>query len=81
MAANIQDQLKRAIQASGMTRYRLAKTSGVAAGVISHFMLGHRDVRLGTAARLAAILGVELVQTRKAPKGKATKRNGRKAGR
>jgi len=58
--ANIEDQLRRAILASGMSRYALAKQSGVSQGVISHFMNRNRGLTMETAAKLAAVLGLEL---------------------
>lgn len=62
----IDDALKAAIRKSGLTHYALGKAAGVAPSVIDRFMLdpgeGGRggDLRLSTAARLAAALGLEL---------------------
>lgn len=57
--------LRRAIKASGLTHYALAKMTGVQASQIDRFMLPaddprHRDLRLATAARIAAMLGLVL---------------------
>lgn len=62
----LDEALKAAIRKSGLTHYALGKAAGVAPSVIDRFMLdpaeGERggDLRLSTAARLAAALGLEL---------------------
>ena len=63
---SIDDVLKAEIRKSGLTHYALGKAAGVSPSVIDRFMLdpgaGERggDLRLSTAARLAAALGLEL---------------------
>lgn len=57
--------LRKAIRSCGLTHYALAKSAGVQASQIDRFMMPaddprHRDLRLGTASRIAAILGLEL---------------------
>lgn len=59
--AQINDQLRKAIEKSGLTYYKLAQESGVDQVVISRFVNRERDLRLETAARLAAALGLTLV--------------------
>ncbi len=44
----------------GLSGYRLAKLSGVAAAMISRFARGERTVTLTTAAKLAKALGLRL---------------------
>ena len=56
----ITDTLKAAIKASGLTHYALAKVTGVTAGQLDRFMSGERDLRLASAAAVAAALGLEL---------------------
>ena len=63
--AGISDQLRRAISKSGETYYALAQRTGVDAVVISRFVNGERDLRLETAAKLAAGLGLELLQRKR----------------
>ena len=58
--ARINDQLRKAIEKRDESYYALAKRSGVDAVVISRFVCGERDLRLDTAAKLAAALGLEL---------------------
>lgn len=43
----------------------LARASGVAASVVRRFLAGQRDLRLETAERLAASLGLVLVEPRR----------------
>jgi hypothetical protein len=55
----------KAIKASGMTHYAIGKAAGVAPCVIDRFMHPaddprHRDIRLETAAKIAAVLGIIL---------------------
>jgi len=57
--------LRKAIKASGLTHYALAKEAGVQASQLDRFMMPaddprHRDLRLGTAAKIAAVLGLGL---------------------
>lgn len=54
------DVLKRAVEESGVTRYRIASDTGVPATVIMRFMRGDTSLRLDKADRLAAYLGLRL---------------------
>ena len=56
----IDSALKAAIAKSGLTHYALAKVTGVTAGQLDRFMSGERDLRLSSAAAIAAALGLEL---------------------
>ena len=62
----IDDALKAAIKKSGLTHYALGKEAGVAPSVIDRFMVeagsGERggDLRISTAAKIAAAMGLEL---------------------
>lgn len=58
--ARINEQLRKAIEKRDESYYALAKRAGVDAVVISRFVCGERDLRLETAAKLAAALGLEL---------------------
>ena len=61
----VSDVLRDAIEQSGLTHYRLAKLVGTTPPVVTRFVTGERDLRLGTAAKLAEVLGLELVKKRK----------------
>ncbi len=57
----IDEQLRAALAESKLSAYALAKESGVDAAVLSRFLSGERDITLGTAAKLAHVLGLTLV--------------------
>jgi hypothetical protein len=61
----IDSTLRKAIKASGQTHYAIGQKAGVAPSQIDRFMMPaddprHRDLRLTTAARIAAALGMGL---------------------
>lgn len=58
-SAMITNQLRAAIQQSGLSNYRLSKLAGVAQPIIDRFVDNDRDIRLATAERLAFSLGLE----------------------
>ena len=57
--SGIDAQLRKAVEASGMTHYAIAKAAGVPQSVMVKFGQGI-DVRLSTAAKIAHALGLEL---------------------
>lgn len=57
----ITEALKAAIRASGLSRYRIAKDTGVLQTSLSRFMGGQTSLRLDMADRLAAYLGLRLM--------------------
>jgi plasmid maintenance system antidote protein VapI len=59
------DELREGIRQSGKNVYQLAKASGVSHPVILRFLSGERDIRLETAGKLAATLGMRLESMRK----------------
>ena len=71
-APNIEQQLKDAIESSDLTRYRLAKETGLSEGLLSNFVNGRRTITMKTAARLAAYFDLEL-RSRRKRKGKIGK--------
>ena len=62
--SSLEDQLRAAIEQSGMSLYRLSLVSGVSDSVLSYFVRGKRSMTLATADRLAQALGLELRQRR-----------------
>lgn len=68
--ARLLDAIRRAVEASGQTRYRIAKESGVSAGQLSRLVNGERGMTVDTIERLADHLGLRI---RIEPKGKTTK--------
>jgi len=57
---DIEKQLKQAIEKSKMSRYKIAKVSGLTESQLSYFVNGHRTLTLPAAAKLAKALGLEL---------------------
>lgn len=55
---DLADQLRELIQRSQLSNYALGRRAGVAEEVIRRFVRGERDLRLETAGRIAAALGV-----------------------
>ena len=65
----LQDQLRQAIENSGLTLYRIAKDSGVVYQVLHRFARGERDLTLETATRLADFFGMRLTRPRRPKTG------------
>jgi DNA-binding phage protein len=64
-ALKIDAALRQAIRKSGLTHYALSKAAGVQASQLDRFMMPaddprRRDLRLETAAAIAAVLGLRL---------------------
>ena len=62
-------QLREIIDSRGLTAYALGQSSGVDPTVIGRFLADERDIRLGTADKLASALGLRLVEVAR-PKGR-----------
>jgi transcriptional regulator with XRE-family HTH domain len=58
---SLSDQVRRAIDAAGVTRYRIAKTAGVDHAVMSRFMAGKVGLSTKSLDALAAVLGLDVV--------------------
>jgi transcriptional regulator with XRE-family HTH domain len=56
----LSDQIRRAIDDSGMTRHRICKEIGMADSTMSRFMSGHCGLSLATLDELADLLGLEI---------------------
>jgi transcriptional regulator with XRE-family HTH domain len=65
------DQLRRIIAESGLSRYEIARRTGVDESALSRFMSGERGLTTDSIDRLAPALGLELVARK--PKGRQTK--------
>ncbi len=57
---DIEQQLRDAIQSSGLSLYQLGKKSGINDSQLSRFMRGERDLRLQNVVRLCRVLGLHL---------------------
>lgn len=72
--ARLVDAIRRAVETSGKTRYRIAKESGVSAGQLSRLVNGERGMTVDTIERLADYLGLRITIEPKTPtKSKTTK--------
>ena len=67
---DIQEQLREAIIQSTMSRYRLSMLSGVSQTILSFFVNQKRTITMDTAAKLAAVLKLELRPVKDAGKGR-----------
>ena len=71
MATNISDQLRSAINTrvrAGSTAYRIAKDAGLKPEVLYRFLDHGLDLRLSSAAKLATVLGLQLMPSTKKKK-------------
>lgn len=55
------ERLRAAIEASGKTRYRIAKESGIAQSQLSRLMSGERGLSVKSLERLADCLALEVL--------------------
>jgi transcriptional regulator with XRE-family HTH domain len=55
------DTIRKAIEASGKTRYRLSKETGIDQAQLSRLMSGKEGVSVENLERLAEALGLEIV--------------------
>lgn len=62
---SIEQQLREAIDRSGLTRYAIAKGAGVGYDALSRFLDQGRDIRLSTIEALAAYFGMTLTPPKK----------------
>jgi len=68
----LSEQIRRAIDASGISRYRIGKEIDVSESSLSHFMAGRAGLSQAVLDRLGIFLGLEIVVkgNRKSTKGK-----------
>ena len=65
------DQVRQAIDSSGLTRYRIGKDAGLDESTLGKFYHGTRGLSLDNLDRLCEYLGLRIVMDRKPkPKGK-----------
>ena len=78
MAEKLSDQLRRAIDASGMSRYAIAKAINLDQSVMSRFMAGKSGLAAETIDRLADLLALELVVKNKPTKAQGKENRGKR---
>jgi hypothetical protein len=69
----LSDQLRGIIEGRGLTAYAVGRLADVDPGVVSRFLSGARDIRMGTADRIAAALGLRLVELGRPARGRPTR--------
>jgi hypothetical protein len=67
-------QLKDIIASRDLAAYAVGRLAGVDPGVVQRFLTGERDIRLGTADRIGAALGLRLVEVGGKARGRAARR-------
>jgi hypothetical protein len=65
MSEKLSDQIRTAIERSGMTRYRLSCESGVDQGALSRFVHGKVGLSMDALDRIGLVLGLQIVSKRK----------------
>ncbi len=69
----ISQQLRDAIDTSGMSRYRICKEIELGESTMSHFMAGECGLQLSTIDKLGELLGLNIVAAMKPKANKKTK--------
>ena len=62
---DFEEQMKKAIDAYGISRYQLSKESGVSESQLSLFMSGQRSLTLKSAGKIAEVIGLEIRSTKR----------------
>ncbi len=68
--APILDDIRKAINAGGKSRYRISKDTGIGESQLSQLMAGTKGLSIEALERLANYLGLEVVARKKQKKGK-----------
>ena len=66
----LSDQIRRAVDACDLTRYAIAKATGIDHATISRFMSGERGLPMKTLDRLADFLDLNLTAGKRKRKGR-----------
>jgi transcriptional regulator with XRE-family HTH domain len=67
-AKRFSDQIREAVDASGMSRYRICAEIGLSQAAMSRFMAGKSGLSMDTLDRLAGLIGLAVVTRRDANK-------------
>jgi transcriptional regulator with XRE-family HTH domain len=69
----VSDQIRRAIDQSGITRYRLWKITGVSQATLSRFATGKAALSMEALDLIGEVLGMRIVVTKDASKARKGK--------
>ena len=58
--SKLSDQIRQAIETCGVTRYRIAKETGISQPTLSRFMSGERGLTMKALDKLADFLGLNI---------------------
>jgi transcriptional regulator with XRE-family HTH domain len=64
-SSRFSDQIREAVDASGMSRYAICKAIGLNQGAMSRFMSGKSGMSMAALDRLAELLGLRVVARRR----------------
>jgi transcriptional regulator with XRE-family HTH domain len=64
----LSDQVRRAVDASGLSRYRISKEIGVAESTMSRFMSGQGGLSMENLDALAELIGLDIAGPRRPKK-------------
>ena len=70
---NLSDQVREAVDASRMSRYRICKLIGIAEATMSRFMSGKGGLSMKTLDALAELLDLQIVPKGVTKRGRKTK--------
>jgi ribosome-binding protein aMBF1 (putative translation factor) len=65
---SLTDQIRDAVEGSGLSRYRIAKELRIAESTMSRFMRGKGGLRLKTVDELAKMLGLSIITSTRRPR-------------
>lgn len=68
---SLSDELRQAIERSGLSRYSIWQQTGIDQGSLSKFMDGERGLGLESIDKLADLLGLHIAAEPRRPKGRS----------
>lgn len=67
-SVDLGEQLRKAMQRSGLTRNQIARQADLSYAVVHGFSAGTKDLRLSTASKIAAVVGIEFKKSKRMDK-------------
>ena len=68
---SLSDELRQAIEQSGLSRYSIWQQTGIDQGSLSKFMDGERGLGMESIDKLADLLGLHIAAESRRPKGRS----------